>query len=223
MDLPSANPNDVLLWFEGFEDYDDNALIAYPGGGLGGWFGRSGSEYRCYSSIMNHTNKIFSGDKTCLHSSGEMEHTFPSASNVVFRMGIWDEDASKTPYIRLYHSSGGHYNYIQFGFNDFITNYGYKCYSKTSGAWMRVATGDSRSNSMHEFIIYVDSVNGTTFFNEGGNYLIGDSSQPHTTVGYEKMDLHTIDGVRISGNYDFFIDHIRVYRSFSTPDPFQVI
>lgn len=219
-DNASANPDDIMIFFDGFEQYDANYELVNAANG--GWReSGGGSSFKVYNSFMNHTNKIYAGDKTCFHSVGGMYHTFPSTTDIAIRLGIWDENANKTPTITLTHSVSGEDNFIIFGMNTTLEDNGYRFYSRTSGAWIETDSGNSMSNSMHEFIFYISSANGASFITEGGITQLSNAGE--INAGYQKMDLHTVNQIRIAGTGDFFVDHIRIYKTFSTPDPFQVI
>lgn len=217
-----------MVLFESFEEYTTGST-PQSWSGVNNWYGDGDQcDFYIVDSIVDHTNKIFSGDKSVrsVAGSADLKHDLNSVSDVAVRVGIWNEGASnvsKTAILKLENDNG---NYIHFGFRLHLTeSTGYRFKSNaTGGSWLEVASVNSNYKQYHELTIYVSSTNGTSIWTESGNLIFSNIDSEQMTIGYGKMDLHTITSVALSdsGSNGIF-DFLRIYKTFSTPNPFQVI
>jgi hypothetical protein len=223
-DYASTNPNTVLLFYENFEEYANASNL----NGQGGWVydpKGSGDEdtWDITDSISDNTNKIFAGDKSveCQDSGTKWQyHSLATATDVVFRVGVWGE-FSRTGQVKLLYDDGTYTNYITVGITTGGAN-GFRVTGTNTGGTLTTSSVNSASNQYHEFIFYVSSANGLSFYSQAGILIFNNSSLPTLTTGYECLNLHTVNACAIGGGHTFY-DFIRYYKSYSTPDAFQVI
>ena len=222
MDIATADPNQVLMYFEGFEDYAVSTDMV----GVDGWErntdeGIYTDAWTVVSDITDHTNKIFGGKQSVECRGAEsnwLKRRLSTATDVVIRMGMWEEKSTAYGQIRLTYSDGDVIkNYIQFGPKT-TGNDGFRVMSTNIG-WCETASVNSSFKQYHEYIMRIHSTEGFSMYTQAGVMIFNNAGG---TTASGNLDMYTVNGISFGGGNCFF-DHIRYYKSFSTPDPFQVI
>jgi hypothetical protein len=209
---PPADPDDVYLYYEGFEAYTSNTSLATQGG----WSLESGTSPKVYSAddytnyLSAHTNKLWGGNKFLpVETLGVITQSIGTdVTDVDVIFHIWGENNyDARGYLELYDATAA--KYIRLGFYA-KTGSNKATYKIDTASWV-----DSTTLGLARYYPYrltVDSTNGVSayvWYNDTWNALF--TNDPTITV----FDTLKIGG-SASGSYDILFDEIYIRKRVAT-------
>jgi hypothetical protein len=167
--------------------------------------------------------KIYSGYQNFLGLS-TVKCYFQNVENGVVRVGHWNENDNNDCGVKVsYYDTFNNEKYVYINHNGASSNWRFLSSPWQSTLVSTALFGElaAHPRRMHEYIIYVNSTNGVSFQTEQ-NITFFDNNNA-SNLAFNKMDLHTINSIELIRNSGAqYFDFVRVYKTFSTPSPFEV-